>query len=153
VTLFMRFADCVPILLHDPERSVVGVVHSGWPGTVKKILSTTISMMEESYGSLPENIRAAIGPSIAAHHYPVGQDVVDQVHEAFGEKASDLLPSQDDAVQFDLWRANRLLLEQAGVHQIENAGLCTACHLDDWYSHRGERGKTGRFGALIALNG
>jgi hypothetical protein len=51
----------------------------------------------------------------------------------------------------DLWAANRLQLERAGVKQIEVAGLCTACHLDDWYSHRAEKGKTGRFGALIAL--
>jgi polyphenol oxidase len=151
VTLFMRFADCVPILLHDPIRKVVGLVHSGWPGTVKKIISATISKMTETFDSRPVDIKAAIGPSIAAHHYPVGQDVIDQVHLAFGEYAPDLLPRQADAVQFDLWRANRYLLEQAGVRQIENAGLCTACHLDDWFSHRGEKGKTGRFGALIGL--
>lgn len=154
VTLFMRFADCVPILLYDPIRKVVGVAHSGWPGTVKKIISTTIETMLQQYGCEPKDIKAAIGPSIAAHHYPIGQDVVDQVVQAFGDEAESLLPqiAGVDAVQFDLWRANQLLLEQAGVQQIKNAGLCTACHLDDWFSHRGENGQTGRFGVLIGLN-
>ncbi len=54
-------------------------------------------------------------------------------------------------MKFDLWAANRLLLEQAGVRHIEVAGLCTACHTEDWYSHRAEKGRTGRFGAIIAL--
>jgi hypothetical protein len=62
-----------------------------------------------------------------------------------------MLDRVNGQVRFDLWAANRLLLERAGVRQVEVAGICTACHLEDWYSHRGERGQTGRFGALIAL--
>jgi len=57
----------------------------------------------------------------------------------------------DGRVHFDLWAANRFALEEAGVRHIQVAELCTACHTDDWYSHRGEGGKTGRFGALLAL--
>ena len=152
VTLFMRFADCVRILLHDPVLGVVGVVHSGWPGTVKKVILATIKEMQQKYGSRPKNILAAIGPSIAVHHYPVGQEVVDQVTQAFCDQSEKFLLKQDDAVQFDLWKANRFLLEQAGVQQIENPEICTACHLEDWFSHRGEHGQTGRFGALICLD-
>ena len=79
-----------------------------------------------------------------------------QVQQAFGTEATGLLKSpngdgEKSGVQFDLWRANRLVLEEAGVQQIEVAGICTACHLEDWYSHRGEKGKTGRFGVLIGL--
>ncbi|MBC8506488.1 MAG: peptidoglycan editing factor PgeF [Anaerolineales bacterium] len=153
VTLFMRFADCVPILLHDPVRRVVGIVHAGWQGTVKMTISATIEAMVERYLCKPKHILAGIGPSIAAHHYQVGTEVVAKVRQSFGESADDLLPEQNGAVQFDLWRANRLLLEQAGVHEVQVSGLCTACDTEDWFSHRAEKGQTGRFGVLIALNG
>jgi YfiH family protein len=151
VTLFMRFADCTPIILHDPVRRVAGVVHAGWLGTVRGVARAAVKAMVARYGCKLQDIRAAIGPSIAAHHYPVGDEVVQQVQEAFGMDAASLLPSSNGAVQFDLWAANQLILEQSGVRQIEVAGLCTACHLEDWYSHRGEKGKTGRFGVLVAL--
>jgi copper oxidase (laccase) domain-containing protein len=77
--------------------------------------------------------------------------VISAVQGKFHEDAQYLLPKIDGAVHFDLWAANRLLLERAGVQHIEVAELCTACHLEDWYSHRGENGNTGRFGVLIAL--
>ncbi len=151
VTLVMRFADCVPILLYDPVCRVVGLVHAGWMGTVRQAAGAAVSAMGQRFGSLPQNILAAVGPSIAAHHYPVGPEVVEQVSSVFGREAGGLLRSQDGAVQFDLWAANRLVLEKSGVQHIEVAGICTACHLEDWYSHRAEHGKTGRFGALIGL--
>lgn len=152
ITLFMRFADCVPILFFDPVRKVVGVAHAGWQGTVKHIVTATVKKMISVYGCCPADIRAGIGPSIAAHHYEVGTEVVQQVRESFGSDAEGLLLSQNGVVHLDLWEANRLLLVQAGLNEIEISGLCTACHPEDWFSHRGERGKTGRFGALVALN-
>jgi len=151
ITLFMRFGDCVPILLYDPVQGVVGLAHAGWQGTVRGTVSKAIEGMQSAYGSRPEDIFAAIGPSIGAHHYEVGPEVVSAVHGVFNEEAREILPEIDGATHFDLWAANRLLLERAGVRNIEVAGLCTACHLEDWYSHRGEQGNTGRFGALIAL--
>ncbi len=152
VTLFMRFGDCVPILLFDPVKKVVGTVHAGWQGTVKKIIQAAVKKMEANYGVRPENILAGIGPSIGPHHYEVGDEVITQVETSFGKLSSQLLPTTNGAVQFDLWSANRILLEKAGVAQIEIAKICTACHPDDWFSHRGENGQTGRFGALIGLN-
>ncbi len=152
VSLFMRFADCVPIFLYDPIRRVVGLVHAGWAGTVNKIARETIHTMKTRYGCQPKHIIAAIGPSTGPDHYTIGPDVEIQVQAAFGEGSKSLLQKNDHAVQFDLWTANRMILEEAGICQIEIARICTACHLDDWYSHRGERGKTGRFGALIGLN-
>lgn len=110
-------------------------------------------MMSARYGSSPADIRAGIGPSIGVDHYPVGQDVITETTRAFGERAGDLLIKIDGKIHLDLWAANRLCLEEAGVQQIEISGICTACNLDDWYSHRGERGNTGRFGALLALRG
>jgi polyphenol oxidase len=151
VTLMMRFADCVPILLADPAHRVVGIVHAGWIGTVNFVLRAALETMIERYGALPPDIYAAIGPSIGAHHYTVGSEVIEQVQASFGSDADALLPTDGEAVKFDLWSANRLILEQCGVGHIEVAGICTACHLEDWYSHRGEHGKTGRFGAMISL--
>jgi YfiH family protein len=151
VTLFMRFADCVPILLHDPIRGVVGLVHAGWLGTVRAAARSAVEAMAARYGSHPANVLAAIGPSIGPDHYEVGADVVAQVNQAFGADANELLESRKGSVYFDLWSANRLLLKRAGVRHIEVSGLCTACSLGDWYSHRAEKGRTGRFGALIGL--
>jgi copper oxidase (laccase) domain-containing protein len=94
---------------------------------------------------------AAIGPSIGPDHYEVGPDVVSQVEQSFGMDANRLIEVRAGKTYLDLWAANRLQLEKSGVEQIEIAGLCTACHIDDWFSHRAEKGKTGRFGALIAL--
>jgi hypothetical protein len=155
VTLFMRFADCVPIFLFDPIKNVVGLVHAGWLGTVQYTAAAAIQAMEACYGSRPPDILAGIGPSIGAHHYEVGPEVVTQVQAAFGADASALLGSSNGAHEgralLDLWAANRLVLERAGVRRIEIAGICTACSMEDWYSHRGEKGQTGRFGALIAI--
>lgn len=151
LTLMMRFADCVPIMLHDPVRKVAGIAHAGWMGTVRGTVRFAVEAMQQHYGSNPADILAAIGPSIGPDHYEVGSDVVIQVKQAFGSDASNLLSSSAGPMKFDLWAANRLLLEQAGVSQVEMAGVCTACHIEDWYSHRAEKGRTGRFGAIIAL--
>jgi len=158
VTLLMRFADCVPVLIADPTRKVVALVHAGWQGTVKRVVAATVEAMLAEYGLRTENLLAGIGPSIARHHYEVGPEVAEQVRAVFGQDAGELLSpgltsrSAEKRVQFDLWAANRLILEQVGVRRIEVSGICTACHLEDWYSHRGEQGKTGRFGALIAIS-
>jgi hypothetical protein len=156
ITLFMRFADCVPIFLYDPMKKVIGLVHAGWKGTVLQILAEAIRTMRERYHSNPVDVLAGIGPSIGPDHYTIGEDVIQQVVSAFGEEASGLLSTSNDGtpgatVKLDLWNANRLVLERAGVRKIEIAGLCTACNTSDWYSHRGEAGQTGRFGALIGL--
>ncbi len=151
VTLYMRFADCVPILLHDPRRKIVGIAHAGWLGTVRGACLAAVRAMEEHYGSRPEDIQAGIGPSIGPDHYEVGPDVISRVGDSFGADVHGLISSRQGRTYLDLWAANRRQLEMAGVRQIEVAGICTACHLEDWYSHRAERGKTGRFGALIAL--
>ena len=151
VTLYMRFADCVPILLYDRNKGVVGIAHAGWMGTVRGTSSAAVRAMIGHYGSQPGDIMAAIGPSIGADHYEVGPEVISQVEQAFGTDAKRLIELRGGRTYLDLWAANRFQLEKSGVEQIEVASLCTACHLDDWFSHRAEKGRTGRFGALIAL--
>jgi hypothetical protein len=151
ITLFMRFADCVPIMLHDPRKGVVALAHAGWMGTLRGVASTTVAAMKKNYGSNPSDVVAAIGPSIGPDHYEIGADVILQVMQKHGDEAQLFLKSHHGKIHFNLWEANRLSLERAGVCQIEVSEICTACHIEDWFSHRAEKGRTGRFGALISL--
>jgi polyphenol oxidase len=151
VTLFMRFGDCTPLLFYDPQKQVIGMAHAGWLGTVRNVAGATIQAMRERYDCQPEDILAGIGPTIGPDHYEVGADVITQVQTAFGPDAERVLHTNNGSTYFDLWTANMLQLKGAGVLQVEVSGVCTACHLDDWFSHRAEKGKTGRFGALMAL--
>jgi YfiH family protein len=153
VTLYMRFAGCTPLLFVDPVKRVVGLAHAGWQGTVKNVAGAAVNAMRERYGSTPKDIYAAIGPAIGPDHYEVGENVIEAVRESFGADADALLPRVGERRHFDLWAANHLQLSQAGIEHIESAELCTACHTDDWFSHRQERGKTGRFGVLMGLKG
>ncbi len=154
VPLTMRFADCVPIMLYDPRRQVVGMAHAGWRGTVRQVAVSTLRTMQAAYGSDPADVQAAIGPSIGPDHYQVGPEVVEAVEQEFGPfgQSDGLVRLASDGTSYlNLWEANRLALERAGVHQIEIAGICTASNVAEFYSHRAERGRTGRFGAMIAL--
>ena len=150
VTLFLRFADCVPVLLYDPRRPAVGLVHAGWRGTVAGVVQATVRAMAERYGSRPEDVIGSIGPSIGPCHYAVGPEVAEQTRQAY-PAAADLLLRQEGRTHLDLWAANTYALRQAGVGQVEVSGLCTACHNRDFFSHRADGPRTGRFGALLAL--
>jgi polyphenol oxidase len=151
VTLFMRFADCVPIMMHDPRKGLVGLAHAGWMGTLRDVAIATVEALKKNYGSNPADLVAGIGPSIGPDHYEIGADVILQVMQKYGDESQRFLKSQHGKIHFNLWEANRLALEHAGVCQIEVSGICTACHTEDWFSHRAEKGRTGRFGALISL--
>lgn len=152
VSLLMRFADCTPILMYDPVKQVVGIAHAGWQGTVKRTAGNLARGFQEVYGCDPEDIIAGIGPSIGPDHYEVGEQVLDQVRVAYGEEHISLFqPFGNSGQAFNLWEANRRDLEKAGVGKIEVAGICTACDTNRWFSHRAEKGKTGRFAAVISL--
>ncbi len=151
LTLLMRFADCVPIFLYDSQNNAIGIVHAGWQGTIRKVVQHTITAMMSDYGTIPGNLLAGIGPSIGPDHYFVGNDVIDQAKAAFGRDWLNFFQPLNQSITFDLWSTNYYLLEEIGVHHIEVAGICTACNTDHWYSHRAEKGKTGRFGAIFAL--
>ncbi len=151
VTLFMRFADCVPIMLYDPVQHAIGIGHAGWLGTVRKAGGALTQAMVEKFGSRPADLFAGLGPSIGPDHYAVGDEVVDQIIRAFKVGGEAHIRHVDGSNHLDLWTANRDILEREGISQIEVAEICTACHPDDWFSHRAEQGRTGRFGAMIAL--
>ncbi len=149
VTLVMRFGDCVPVLLYDPVKKVSAVYHAGWPGTVLQIGQQVVRNMSEVYGCDPADLIAGIGPSIGPDHFVVRDDVRNRFLASFPEDAEKLIFEQDGLIHIDLWKANRITLENAGVTKIDTAEICTVCHLNEWFSHRGDHGKTGRFGVLI----
>lgn len=151
ITLFMRFADCVPIVLYEPEKRVLGIVHAGWQGTVNAIVIEAIQAIQDKYGIDPHGVQAGIGPSIGPDHYQIKSDVEEKIERTFGAQSPNVLNMKGHALFLDLWKANEILLHQAGVEKIEVAEICTACNTQDWYSHRKEKGMTGRFGAVAFL--
>ncbi|NDJ79272.1 MAG: peptidoglycan editing factor PgeF [Chloroflexi bacterium] len=151
--LTMRFADCTPILFYDPVQHVMGIAHAGWRGTVAGAGISTLHTLQTAFGSRPQDVQAGIGPSIGPERYQVGEEVVEEVKVAFGQLDGLIRRADDGSAYLDLWASNRLALERAGVEQIEVAGICTATRTDEWYSHRAEAGRTGRFGVVMALAG
>ncbi len=151
ITLLIRVADCVPIVLYDPVRRVVAVVHAGWKGTVADIAAATVLRMAVHYGCRAGDILAGIGPSIGPCCFEVGEDVADQfLNTFFGDNC---VLAGKGAARVDLPGANRAALLRSGVlpGNIEMSGYCTACSLDIFFSHRGEQGDTGRFGLFAGL--
>lgn len=151
LTLLMRFADCVPIFLFDPIHHVIAIAHAGWMGTVKKIAEQTVRMMILNFRTKPGDIIAGIGPSIGPDHYSIRNDVVEQLRSSLGSDSDGFMSQDDGKIYFNLWKANQYILNEVGVEHIEISGICTNCNLQDWFSHRGEHGKTGRFGAVMGL--
>lgn len=151
ITLMMRFADCVPILIFDPIKKVVGIIHAGWQGTVKQISKKSILEMQNRYNSNPADIIAVIGPSIGPDHYEVGITVYDIAKELFSNR-DEIIKKEDGKYIFNLWEANEYQLKETGVENVIQTNICTACNTDRWYSHRAEAGKTGRFATVISLS-
>ena len=151
VVLLMRFADCVPVLLFDPINCVIGLAHAGWLGTVQKIAKVAAEKMHESFGTNSQEIQACIGPSISSELYTVGSDVINKVKNAFPGDWQALVTLKKEQYYLDLWQSNELALREAGVVNITQANICTASNVNDWFSHRAEKGKTGRFGILLAI--
>ena len=148
--LTMRFADCVPLLFFDPVSRSVGLAHAGWRGVMQNVMGAVVQAMQTRFGAHPADIRVVIGPSIGPCCYQVGEDVRRAARAAFGE-ADLLFDHRADGMYFNLWQANARQARSAGVTRLTIAGLCTACHTDEFFSHRAEKGRTGRFGAFIGL--
>lgn len=177
--LAAKTADCVPVLIADPRRRVVGAFHAGWRGTAKRMVEKGVGVMRRDFGSDPADLRAAIGPCIRACCYEVGEEV----HEAFRSQfayGDELFVENFDVdpvrqkypnlflnarapghaeisrqIHLDLVAANRRQLLHAGVRErnIDVVGECTACHTGIFFSHRKERGNTGRMMAVIGIRG
>lgn len=146
-------ADCVPILLYDPKKSVVAAVHAGWAGTVKGIAGKAVAEMGRHFGSKPENLLASIGPSIGPCCYEIDSKVFDPLKESMPSAEEFVTNSRPGHWRLDLWKANMKTLEIAGVRpgRINVFGACTACNPEKFYSHRGSGGRAGRMMALTVL--
>ena len=180
VLLSVRSADCMPVLLADRRLRAVGAVHAGWRGALNRILEKSVGEMRREFGSRPQDVLAALGPSIRACCYEVGEEVRDAFAgrfprgesfftQAAGEDwSSDRLtavpsffsmrpPGQDELptrrFQLDLVAAARDQLQRAGLPlaNILVADFCTACRTDLFFSHRKEGSRTGRMMAVIGI--
>ncbi len=149
------FADCVPLFFLDPVKKVIGLSHSGWRGTVGKIGENTIRCMQENFGSKPEHILAAIGPSICQECYEVSEDVIDRFRSQFSEKHHDALfyRKSNGHYQLNLWKANELIFLEAGIQKdhIAVTNICTHCNSELMYSHRATGDKRGNLCAFLSL--
>lgn len=181
ILLSVRVADCLPVLLVDPRRRAVAVVHAGWRGTLARIAEKTVGVMRQVFGSNPRDVRAAIGPGIRACCYEVSEDVVAAFCGRFvrGEKYFRALPPQNPsdaiaarypllflskqppghladrlpAAHLDLVAATKDQLLEAGLRaaNLHVAEFCTACRTDLFFSHRKEGAHTGRMMAVIGI--
>jgi YfiH family protein len=151
--LMTLHADCLPIILVDPESPAVACVHAGWRGTVADVAGSAVGTMAAEFGSDPARILAFLGPSICRRCYEVGDDVAAAWRSLAGVLAERALDVVGDRYRLDLKEANRQRLLLAGLDAalIDTSPVCTKCQGDDWFSHRGQGPETGRFGAIVAI--
>jgi polyphenol oxidase len=151
--LTMNYADCTPIFLYDPVHYAIGLGHAGWQGAVKNLPGAMVRAMQATFGSDPATLIAGIGPCIGPCCYEVGEVVITAVEQTFNDPQSLLIAQPGPLPHFNLPEANRRNLLAAGVRRIALSKFCTACRTDLFFSHRAEKGRTGRFGVLFMLTG
>ena len=141
VLLAVKTADCVPVLLGDPETGAFAAVHAGWRGTRASIVARAIERLRDDYHVQPEDLRAAIGPAARGCCYEVGREVIDEFKEHFPQSDYLFTPTHDGRARIDLQRANREQLTAAGVapERIHTAPLCTMDRTDLFFSYRREK--------------
>ena len=151
VCIGVSTADCIPIIIYDPEHHAAGVVHSGWRGTVANITGGVVTSMQMAYHSKPELLKAVIGPSISLKNFEVG----DEVHEAFADAGYPMqqISQKQEKWHIDLTRCCRLQLEATGIkpENIEESGICTYDHVEDFFSARRLGTASGRILTGIVL--
>ena len=156
VCLVVLVADCLPLLFYDTKKNIIGAAHAGWRGTVRCVTQNTVRVLRERFGSVPQDILVGMGPCIGPCCYEVGEDVISEVNEiSVGKEGFINKRTPDGRGYLDLWKSNESQLLQMGIPEenIESSGLCTYCNHSSFFSHRHEKGGTGRFGAGIMING
>lgn len=155
VTLTTFYADCVPLYLYDPEHTAIGLSHSGWRGTVGNIAKGTVEAMEKAYGTDPEQLICAIGPSICQDCYEVSEDVIEEFRKQYRESIHETLfyQKENGKYQLNLWEACKENFLQAGVpmKNIILPQLCTCCNPEFLFSHRASAGKRGNLAAFLGI--
>ncbi|MCS6803097.1 MAG: peptidoglycan editing factor PgeF [Chloroflexota bacterium] len=152
VALLVLTADCAALVLYAPDVRALGVAHLGWRGTVARLAEKMVDALAQRYGADPRRLVGALAPSIGPCCYGVGEEVIDAVRSRFRSPDA-LLIRRAAGVAFDIPGAILQQLADAGVAPaaIERSPLCTSCRTDLFYSHRAERGRTGRTGLIAAL--
>ncbi|MBS3774357.1 MAG: peptidoglycan editing factor PgeF [Bacteroidales bacterium] len=156
VCLSVLTADCVPLLLYDPEKKAVAAAHAGWRGTVQSIALETVDVMKEQFGCRPQNIRAGIGPSIGPKNYEVGGNVVRAVHDNPNIHTESVIKKKSNGkALLNLWEANRQQLLIGGLKEdhVEMAGICTFESHETFFSARRLGNPCGRFASGIMIGG
>ena len=149
------YADCVPLFFVDPVHRAVGLSHSGWKGTVGRMGKATVERMTEIFGTRPEEVLAAVGPSICQDCYEVSEDVASAFRKDFRDQADErlLYQKENGRYQLNLWRANEIVLLEAGVRleHLAITNVCTCCNPELMFSHRASQGRRGNLGAFLGL--
>lgn len=148
IALGVFTADCVPVLLHDSKRGVIGAVHSGWRGTVKKIILRAIELMQEKYGCEPSDITAAIGPSIRKCCFEIGEDTASLIRESYPDFYSEILTPSGEKFFADTILCIEHDLKAVGVNRIDKSNVCTHCQNHLMFSHR-QGDKARQLGIII----
>lgn len=155
ILLCTSYADCVPLYFVDTRNRAIGLGHSGWRGTVNRMGEVMLEAMKDAYGTKPEDVLTAIGPSICQDCYEVGQEVAASFKENFSKDWESFLKDGKSAgkYQLNLWEANRRILLNAGIpeNHIAVTDLCTCCNSDYLFSHRASQGKRGNLAAFMEL--
>ena len=150
------YADCVPLYLVDQVHHAIGLSHSGWRGTVRRMGQVTMDAMKEAFGTRPEDVTACIGPSICRDCFEVGEEVAEAFADAFDPKYRDALYRANEKpgkYQLDLWKANEIIFQEAGVpkEQIHTTNICTMCNSDYLFSHRRVGEERGNLAAFLSI--
>ena len=149
------YADCVPLYFVDPVHKAIGLSHSGWKGTVHRMGKVTLERMKEAFGTRPEDVQAAIGPSICQDCYEVSEDVARAFMDEFADQMDEKLVYRKDngKYQLNLWRANELVLLEAGIlpEHLTMTNVCTCCNSEKMFSHRASHGQRGNLAAFLGL--
>ena len=151
--LTTTFADCVPIILADPVTGAFGVIHGGWRGTFASIAAKAVKKMEKTFGCLPGNLLAGIGPGINRCCFEVGEEVADAFFYKF-DHMQDLITESSNKNKWhvDILGLNRLILIKSGLcpERIVTCNLCTRCRNDLFFSYRRDGQRSGRMAAVMA---
>lgn len=150
IALVTYFADCVPLFFVDPAHRAVGLAHSGWKGTAAGMGACMVKAMGDAFGTVPEDLYAAVGPSVCAECYEVGGDVAEKFDRFPGVLHDGGQPGK---YRLDLWEANRQILLEAGVREdrISVTDICTCCNSRYLFSHRASMGRRGNLAAFLEL--
>ena len=144
ITVGVKTADCVPILIADETNRAVAAIHAGWRGTAGNIVEAAVASLVDRFGSKPKNLHAAIGPSIGGCCYQVSADVAHRFGTWVQEWAE-----VDTTISIDLPRVNSIQLENCGVESVWMAGLCTRCSAERFWSFRRDGELAGRMISFI----